>query len=206
MSYPHADEPFHVPHSPLSKEQGTPSSSKVGQRLFDTTSEFYAWYLSWDINPSDHRESFKILSQIMRIAQVSLSKGHFLQEEEETLALTRFNGLKERLFDGNIKSKEIVHRLTDILLLLTRSNPKSRLVAQATELEYLFCLYPKEPLSEEQLAQMEKLLHKILSAVTPELMDIHAHAIAQGLAKLIEKPSSHANPLRAVEEAIGNWI
>lgn len=200
---------FEAPPSPWtdrSRQLPYTSTPTRGQRLFDQVSDFYAWYMSWDINPNAHAKTFELLSRIMRIAQVSKDWGLFLSIEEEEKALKLLGLLCEDLFDGLCRQEEIPQHLLKMIQLLTISNPKSRLVARTNELEYILCVHaqPSEP-SEAKL-RYQTLLNHILTQVTPQLLDTHAHAASQGLCKIIENPKAVKDIHAAILAAIERWL
>ena len=156
MDFRPVDQSFHAPLSPTYKEHSPLDTPGVGQKLFDTTLDFYAWYLSWVREPNLHSPTFKILSQIMRIAQVSLTGGRYLSEKDEAHALLKLEQLKDKLFDGTIKSEEILGSLSDILENVIHCNPKARLVSYITEIEYVFYLNSAELRSVEFIETLQK--------------------------------------------------
>ena len=174
-----------------------------GQQLFDQVSEFYAWYLSWNTAPKAHAQAFELLSRIMRIAQVSKEGGLFLTQDEEQKALSVLNTLREELFNGLCHHQEIPSYLLKIIQTLTLANPKARLVARANELEYLLCV--RAPAAEGR-ARYQLLLDHIVNQVNPQLPNTYAHAISQGLAKIIENPGAVADTHAAIQRAIGYWL
>ena len=182
------------------------SARPSGQRLFDQISEFYAWYLSWDISPKVHAKTFEFLSRIMRIAQVSKDWGHFLSDEEEQKALKLLSSLREELFDGLCRQQEIPQTLLNILQLLTNSNPKARLVARTNELEYILCVNAAPSQPPEIRTRYQLLLDHILNQITPNLRDTHAHAVSQGLSKIIENPNAIADIHAAILQATQRWL
>ncbi|MBS0654137.1 MAG: hypothetical protein JSR39_11510 [Verrucomicrobia bacterium] len=182
------------------------SSRPNGQKLFDQVSEFYAWYMSWDITPRDHAKTFELLSRIMRIAQVSKDGGLFLSDEDEENALKSLSSLREDLFDGLFHHQDIGQNLLKIIQMLTTTNPKARLVARTNELEYILCIYGPPSQNEEEKGRYQRLLDQILKKVTPSLLDTHAHAVSQGLLKIIENPNAIDNFHEAILQATKHWL
>jgi hypothetical protein len=196
---------FHAPISPW-QNNFSADSSKIGQKLFDCATDFYAWYMSWDNSPSNHSQTFRVLSQIMRIAQVSVDGGNYLSDKQENQALASLGHLKEHLFDGHMKTDEILSNLTDVLQTLIIDNPKARVIAHATEMEYVFCIHPPPSSSTAASEDLQQYLAMVIQNVNPSLLDIHAYGIAQSMAKILEEASSIADPKQALENAIGKWL
>ncbi len=198
------NRPFQAPLSPWQANTPLSQPQEIGHKLFDCTSDFYAWYMSWDTVPSDHPETFRALSQIMKIAQTSYEGGNYLRESEEKEALQTLSQLRERLFYGNMKTDEILSQLTDVLQTMISQNPKARVVAHATELEYVFCIQSKE--TNPSLEDFQQYLHSILKMVNPSLLEIHAHAIAQSMAMILEQAAEISDPKSTLEQALQRWI
>ncbi|MBS0649781.1 MAG: hypothetical protein JSR93_01340 [Verrucomicrobia bacterium] len=200
---------FEAPISPWTDREfpSIKSSSKPnGQQLFEQVSDFYAWYMSWDITPSDHAKTFELLSRIMRIAQVCKDGGLFLTYDEEEKALKSLSSLREDLFDGFCRQHEIGANLLKIIQILVTSNPKARLVARTNELEYMLCVYAPPSQNEAEKARYQLLLDQILRKVTPSLLDTHAHAVSQGLAKIIENVNTIENIHEEILKATKHWL
>ena len=197
------------PFPPISSwpQQAVPIPKSVaGERLFEETSQFYEWYLSWDASPSEHARSFECLSQIMRIAQTSKEGGGFLSSTQETSALNSLSSLKDDISNGYIRINEIQTSLLQILQNLTDANPKARLVSQTTKLEYLLCVHPSRDQSKDITGRYQQLLSHIISQVTPNMLDSHANAISQGLSKILDNPESVSDIHQALHEAIKGWL
>ncbi len=200
---------FEAPISPWTDRVYSSISSSAkpgGEKLFDQVSEFYAWYMSWDISPKEHAQTFEYLSRIMRIAQVSKDGGHYLSDSEEQKALKSLSSLREDLYDGFCRQQEIPKNLLKIIQVLTEANPKSRLVARTNQLEYMLCVHALASKDPEQNARYQFLLNQIISKVNPALLDTHAHAVSQGLLKIIETPKAIPDIHGAILQAIKHWI
>lgn len=207
MTHPHEND-FEAPISPWTERERSSSFPESfqcsGQRLFDQVSEFYAWYMSWDITPKEHAETFELLSRIMRIAQVCRDGGLFLNEDEEQKALRSVSSLREELFDGHCRQQEIPQNLLKIIQALI-TNPKARLVAKTNELEYMLCIR-SSPENESQALKFQQILNEILNKITPTFLDIHAHAISQGLSKIIENIHTIDDVEDAIIQATKHWM
>jgi len=197
---------FHVPISPWTNQDLSSSKGAVGAQLFEQTSQFFAWYLTWDSAPADHARSFEYLSQIMQIARVSKEGGNFLSSMQEKKALDSLSSLQEDLFNGNIRHPDIQESLMHILHSLTDSNPKAKLISHTTELEYLLCIHPSGNQPSDATERYQQTLSYIISKVTPNMLDVHAHAIAQGLSKILDNPQAIPDIQQALHEAIRGWL
>lgn len=205
LDYEGLDSLFEAPLSPIQGCSSHPHEH-IGKKLFENALAFYAWYLAWDTNPFSHAKAFKVLSQILHIAKVSLSGGHYLKEVEEQKAISLLSQMKEKLFNGSIRSEQILETLLRILHTLEEANPKARLVALTTEYEYRYCIDTIEKLSEDKKAACRKKLYELLDHITPELLDMNAHAIAQSIAQLIESPFQEKDPEAALDNAMKRWL
>jgi hypothetical protein len=187
-----------------------------GQRLFDNVTEFYSWYISsWYMadggtaSPETLQKSEstrKILSLIKRIAEVSKDGGNFLTETEEIIALNAFSNVLQDLNSGKLRKQNLPDALFEIIENLTRDNPKAKVVFQITELEYRLCINPPLGQSSELTVQYQQVLTQIIQGITPQLQDINASAIAQGLSQILENSSTAENFNNAINEAIKHWL
>ncbi len=209
----------HVPSFPsqfLSAETISPSGKHFGQRLFDDTTEFYSWYVSaWYMSEKGtasteilqkSESTRKILSLLKRIAEVSMNEGGFLTEKEEANALNALCTIVQDLSCGNLRKQDLPRALFSILENLTQHNPKAKVVAQTTELEYLLCINPTPEQSSEITDQCQRLFTQIIQSITAEMREINASAIAQGLSRILENPSTIENMPQAIHEAIKHWV
>ena len=210
----------HVPSFPSGFVPGaeaiSPPEKLFGQRLFDDTTEFYSWYVSaWYMSDKGtasaeilqkSESTRKILSLLKRIAEVSMSGGGFLTEKEEANALNELSTIIHDLSSGNLRKQDLPGALFSILENLTQNNPKAKVVAQTTELEYLLCINPPPEQSSEMTDQCQRLFTQIIQGITPEMRDINASAIAQGLSQILENPHAIENMPQAIHEAIKHWV
>lgn len=191
-------DPFAAPISPLAHQgEGT---------LFAHASELYAWYASWLTSPSTQPQIFEILSKILRIAHLSARGGRFLPKKEEKKAVNRLVQLKEDLYDRKIHHTAMDEVLLKILYLLVESSAKALVIAYATELEYRYLIRPRRKQCPEALEAMRATLAGVVAQLTPSLPEINAHAIAQGLAKILENRTPQKLVNGALQEAIKGWI
>lgn len=175
----------------------------IGDKLFNYTSEFYAWYMSLIDDSKAQSGIFRTLSQLMRVALLSSEGGNYLKDDNEERALQALTLLKEELSDGNIKHGEVLYQLKKVMEGITANNPKARLVTYATEIEYTYCI---NKASSSQTQDFQKYLKEILSFVTPSLLEIHAYAIAQIMGKVLENPATFGDPRITLKEEINKWL
>ncbi len=193
---------YQAPSSPWPQESS--SHHPLGQSVYDQAHALCAWYCSWVENPSKHPQTFEYLSRIMRIAFVSLSQGHYLTTGEENKAKGTLEALGRNLYAGNTRHEQIPDILLGAINDLTESNPKARLVDHTTQLEYLICIRPGQ--SEEVQAECKKLLDGIVEQINPDLPDINAQAVAQGLSQILQNPATVKNFQEAIHSAISGWL
>ena len=179
------------------------SKNPIGDKLFNSSSEFYDWYMSLIDASKSQTGIFSALSQIMRVALLSIEGGNYLKSDGEERAIRDLTLLKEELSDGNIKHSEVPHQLKKIIEGITANNPKARLVTYATEIEYTYCI--KEA-SSSQTLEFQKYLKELLGFVSPSLLEIHAYAIAQIMGKVLENPSLFGDPKITLKEEINKWL
>jgi hypothetical protein len=202
---------FLGPSEPLSHTGHLP-----GQRLFDDITEFYSWYISsWYMSdgrtasPESLQKSEstrKILSLLKRIAEVSMNGGHFLTEKEEMRALNALSNILQDLSSGNLRKQDLPDALFQVLVNLTENNPKAKVVFQTTELEYLFCINPPSGQPSGLTMRYQQLFTQIIQGISPQMRDINASAIAQGLSRILENPNAIENINQAINEAIKHWL
>jgi hypothetical protein len=177
---------FYANHPPT-------SSHPCGEMLSQQITDFYAWYMAWDSSLHTHAHHFQLLSQIKRIAQVSVEGGGFLSEQEEKKALERLNNLRSGLYDGNISQQEIKEHLAHIVDDLTTSNHKARLVSHTTELEYRLCIHPPKDQNPALTAVFKELLNQVIAQIQPNLHDQEAQSMDQGIAQMLRNLSTHVH-------------
>lgn len=183
-----------------------PAHTPNGQILFEHTSSLFAWYVTRDPFPQDHAETRKNLAVIMRIAQASLDGGHFMSKSEESFAFDALSMVREKLGDGVISRTEIPKMLAKVIQELTEKNPKAKIIAQATQLEYAFCIHPVSPLSPKQTVYCRNLLNQMTSRVTPQLSESYAYAVVQRLSKILECSLSADLATKELQETIKQWM
>jgi hypothetical protein len=151
------------------------------EQLFDTSSEFYAWYMAHVDNPQRHIKTFKALSKLMRISLISSKGGFYLSAEEEKEAVSLLETLKEDLFEG--KHPDILMELETILLSLTNKNSKALLVVYATEIEYAYSTHEKP-------SNLQRNIEQLLNHLSPSLPEITTSAINQLLSQMLKNQLS----------------
>jgi hypothetical protein len=206
------------------------SGKPLGQQLFDDITEFYSWYISsWymadgktaSVEILQKNESIrKILSLLKRIAEVSMNGGSFLREKEEIHVLNKLSNILQDLNSGKLRKHHLPNGLFQVLEGLTQNNPKAKVISQITELEYYFCINPPPGQSPESTIRYQKLFNQIIDKISPQMPDISASAIAQGLSRILESlnsvsdlasKASFATPsvkniYQEIQEAIRHWL
>ncbi len=210
---------FHAPiptWTPQKAGYASPSGAAHGHRLFDDTTEFYSWYVtSWYLSgnePSFSESSQKsdaarkILSLIKRIAEVSMNGGYFLSEAEESKAVDGLSDIMQDLNSGRLRKQDLPEALLKLMFEMTESNPKAKVVAQTTELEYRLCINPSPEQSSALTQQYQEALSQIIHRINPKLLDINASAISQGLSQILENLDAIEDFNSAIHEAVRHWL
>jgi|GEM_PF-5373163 len=174
-----------------------------GKKLFQSTSEFYSWYMSWINTPSSQAKVFQTLSELMRIALLSSEGGKYLSFGEEEKVLAKLTGLKEQLCDGTIKNDSTLGEIRRLVDNIIAHNPKAKMVSYATEIEYHFCILKPQT---TQTVKLQNYLKDLLKHVTPSLLEIQAYAISQVMGRILENPLQHADPEPLLQKEISQWI
>lgn len=175
--------------------------SPPGGKLFSTGSDFYTWYMCWVKEPKTHAETFQALSELMRIGLLSSEGGLYLSKEEELTAEESICILKNELCDGSTKQTEVHNKLQQIANSLILNNPKAKLVAYATKLEYKYCILTPSSIKDKSL---RSCLDKLVQTVTPSLLAVNAYAISQILSQTLEE--NPADPQEKLSKELKNWI
>ncbi len=173
----------------------------AGNKLFQTGSDFYTWYMSWLKEPKSQSEVFKLLSELMRVGLLSFTGGQYLSLEEEDTVHDSLTTLKEELCDCKIRQTEVAKKLQNIVDSLIINNPKAKLIVYATDIEYRYCIKEKKSLKIKQLqTHLNSLVHKI----TPSFLSINTYAISQILCKTLEESPPDAE--ESLVQEIEKWI
>ncbi|MBS0603642.1 MAG: hypothetical protein JSS60_01250 [Verrucomicrobia bacterium] len=204
------------PWTPQSSTNLARQGQPCGQQLFDDVTEFYSWYISsWYMasnEPSSSESSQKsdatrkILSLIKRVAEVSMSGGNFLSDKEESKAVDALSDILQDLNSGRLRKQDLPEALQQVMTDLTNDNPKAKVVFQTTELEYRLCINPAPGQSKELTGQYQQSLSLIIERITPEMRDINASAIAQGLSQILDNPETEIDISGAINKAVKDWI
>ncbi len=173
----------------------------VGDKLFQTGSDFYTWYMSWLEEPGSQSEIFKLLSELMRVGLLSFEGGQYLSLEEEDTALHSLTTLKEELCDCKIRQTEVAKKLQNIMDSLITNNPKAKLIVYATDIEYKYCIKEKSSL---KIKQLQTHLNTLVRRITPSFLSINTYAISQILCKTLEE--SPPNAEESLAQEIKKWI
>lgn len=212
---------FSAPVPPPGPSSGSFSpvvSILPGQQLFNDVTEFYSWYITcWYMSDSHSPPSAEttkksdairiILSLIKRIAEVSMSSGKFLSELEERRAINELKNVVQDLNGGQLRKQNLPEALWKVLLSITDHNPKAKLVCQTTELEYRLCINPPDDQSPEMTMQYKTALAQIIQGITPQMRDINASAISQGLSQILDNNNLGSTDItKAIDEAVKYWL
>lgn len=204
----------HVPpwaFSPI--EHRSPQGNAYGKSLLEDITSFYSWFVSsWylsDATPETSQKddsSRKILSLIKRISEVSVNGGFILSENEELKAIQFLQDIHQDLLNGSLRKQDLPTALVQLMNDLTHRNPKAKVVSQTTELEYLLCINPSPHQSEKSTEEYRSLLSQIIQKVNPQMPDINASAISQGLSYILEDPDAIPDIHSAINNAIKHWL
>ena len=194
-----------IPSSSPSFERSVPPREETGSALFNETSQFYAWYLSWERSPSEHKETFSLLSTIMQVAKVSLEGGLYLSKESEEEATSHLQTLGDRLMNGSYSTHEISGAIESILSNLTENNPKAKLIAKSTLLQYKMVMHQDAHPGEHLAADYHEAMSRLTAKVTPSLGDLDAEKLSRELTKLINGNASPEVTLENLNEVLNHW-
>ncbi|MBP9840931.1 MAG: hypothetical protein KBC64_00720 [Simkaniaceae bacterium] len=191
--------PAFIPSSSPYFDKHPSISPEIGGDLFNHTSQFYAWYLSWERAPTEHKETFSLLSTIMQVAKVSLEGGLYLNKEREREGVLKLQDLSEGLTNGSYASHEISETVSSILMNLIDNNPKARLVAKSTLLEYKLLIYNnKQDLPRDVFVYLT-------SKITPSLGDLDAEKLSRELSKLLDSSQEPEEILGNLTALLNHW-
>lgn len=201
----HVEGPAFIPSSSPYFDKESPPPKEVGETLFDHTSQFYAWYLSWDGSPTLHKETFSLLSTTMQVAKVSFQGGLYLSSQTEKEALTKLHSLRDALTNGSASSHSIYESISSLLALLTENNPKAKLIAKSTLLEYKTLIYSEKPLPSELIEDYHTITTRLISRITPSLGDLDAEKLAREITKLLDSSQDPGETLLTLNDLIAHW-
>jgi len=160
--------------------------------LHGIAEELYFWLMRSTSEPKTHADTFQILSQILRIVQMSNKGGNYLPASQEREAFMALLNIKEQVQDGKVQRQYLLEATQNILQRLIYENPKAELIAHATEIEYLFCIHSKYSSSEEAeyRQRFKKYLKKLTHTVQGPLSTTEAKAIAQIMRQIVKNPQN----------------
>ena len=197
--------PAFIPSSSPYFDKPSPANQQVGETLFDHTSQFYAWYLSWERTPTDHKETFSLLSTIMQVAKISLAGGLYLDNDGEKEALSKLQDLGDQLINGSFPPHEISETIDSILNSLTDNNPKAKLIAKSTLLEYKMLIHNPIPQPPQLFDDYHQVTEKLIAKVNPLLGDFDAEKLSRELSKFIDAPQDPERTIAALSDLIDRW-
>ena len=161
-----------------------------GFNLHAIAEELYFWLMRSLTSPKSHAETFRLLSQIMRISHISDTGGNYLAKHAEKEAFEALSLIKEQLMDGKIQANHLFGKIETVLQKLTQENTKAQLIAYATEVEYIFCIHATYNSSSEAQYQQnfKKYLKNLVDIVNDALSETQAKAITQALSQIAKNP------------------
>jgi hypothetical protein len=171
----------------MGQEEENPMSD-----LHSIAEELYFWLMRSTSEPKTHADTFQILSQILRIVQMSNKGGNYLPESKEKEAFLALLNIKEQVQDGKVQRQHLFEAIQAILQRLIYENPKAELIAHATEIEYIFCIHSKYSSSEEAdyRQRFKKYLKILTQAVQGPLSTTEARAITQIMRQIVKNPQN----------------
>ena len=192
----HPSEDYEAPLHPFGKESHGHKHDKlkhtIGIALFEKTFNFYAWYLSYDSNPSKHHHVFELLSILMQIAKISFEGASILSLEEEHRTLKELHELSDSLSNGKIKNQDLSKSLDKIITGLINNNAKAKLITLLMKLEYRVCIHNEEEFSESLQKKFKELLSTALEHIDSNLPNLIANTVARDL-EALHKTTLHAD-------------
>lgn len=186
-----SDYNYEAPLHPFGREgvQKNPQPTHaIGIELFERVFNFYAWYLSYDLNPSKHPLIFESLSLLMQIAKLSFEGAALLSSEEEKRILRELYELSDALSNGMLKNRDLLKSLEKILKRLVDNNPKAKLIAILMKLEYKICIHNEVSCSESFQVTFKEMLSNSLEKITSSLPNLIANTVARELETLYAAP------------------
>ncbi len=159
--------------------------------LHSLAEEIYFWLMRVASDPKAHAKTFQVLSQIMRIANLSSSGGNYIPKPVEASAFAALFNIKEQLHDGKMQINKLFDAVLQILRKLTYENPKAQLVAHATEIEYIFCIHSayKSTTEADYQQKFRGYLKTLADTVNSSLSQTQAKAMAQILSQIVRNPA-----------------
>ena len=173
--------------------------------LHAVSEELYFWLMRSTTSPKQYADSFRLLSQIMRISQLSSTGGNYLSKPVEREGVESLSLIKEQLLDGKIQVPDLFDKIEKILKKIVQENSKALIIAYATEIEYIFCIHATYNSVEEAKYQQKfkRYLKNLVSTVNDALSDTQAKAITQALSQIVKNPSHFSeDPHKTLTESL----
>ncbi len=167
--------------------------------------ELYFWIMRSTAEPKLHAETFQLLSQIMRIAQISITGANYLSKEVESNSFNALSNVKEQVQDGKIQLSALPPIIHQILQRLIYDNPKAQLIAHATEIEYIFCIHSTYSSSCEANYQQKfkGYLKTLVDTVNTPLSSTQTKAIVQVLSQIVKNPDHFSlDPQKTLSDSL----
>jgi len=173
--------------------------------LHAASEELYFWLMRSATSPKQHAETFRLLSQIMRISQISSTGGNYLPKHVEKEGVEALSLIKEQLLDGKIQAINLFNKIERVLKKLVQENSKALIIAYATEIEYIFCIHATYNSKNEAKYQQrfKGYLKGLVNTVNESLSETQAMAITQALSQIVKNPESFSgDPQKTLSESL----
>lgn len=177
------------------------STHPIGIGLFEKTFNFYAWYLSYDHNPSRHHLVFELLSILMQIAKLSFEGAAILSLEEEKKTLKELHELSDSLSNGKLKNQDLFKSLDKIITGLANNNSKAKLITLLMKLEYKICIHNEGEFSDSLQKKFKELLSTAFTHIDSSLPNLIANTVARELESIYQTPLHGDNFLKKFNDA-----
>ncbi len=173
--------------------------------LHSLAEDIYFWLMRSTSDPKAHAKTFQVLSQIMRIANLSSCGGNYIPKAIESSVFAALYSIKEQLHDGKIQINKLFDAVLQVLRKLTYENPKAQLIAHATELEYIFCIHStyKSATEADYQQKFKGYLKTLVDTVNSSLSPTQAKAIVQILSQIVRNPAFFSeDPHKILSESL----
>ena len=89
---------------------------------------------------------------------------------------------------------------------IVSQNPKAKLVAKITELEYKTCLRDPTQLSDEDQASLKDLFTEISNRISSDTPSLNAEAISRSIDKLLDESPPPNTMIQELQDNIKSWL
>ena len=174
--------------------------------LHTVAEELYFWLMRSLASPKAYADTFRLLSQIMRISQISNAGGDYLPKYVEREASEALYFINEQLLDRKIQISNLFEAIEKVLQRLIQENTKAQLIAYATEVEYIFCIHAtyKSSIEASYQQNFKEYLKALVNTVHKNLSEIQAKAITQVLSQIAKNPRDFStDPKKSLIDSLG---